>query len=340
MNGKVADPRHNDLINRIPDLLAGNLGWWERRALNRHLRTCSTCQAEVATYRQIDEGLRKAVPELFDENQPRIEFMKRIEETIDHHPVSRQPVALHRIAKLALPAVAVLAVVAGIALVMTLSGGGASALSLATPVKGTMLVTEAGELVAQGDFAYVSPALWKRTTAYPRAPQAVSVLSEVSVGGETFVRLGDGPWRRGDETPAVRQPIPGLGDLGQTERLFDAVLNLYRLDKGSQREFRGERVSEFTGVDAGYAARLRDAELESGASEQQVAPLFAFYRENPPKVTVLADDDEQIQAILIEVPLPQRWFVDVPRPQRSNAMFVEIVIEESNASVAIVPPVP
>jgi hypothetical protein len=221
--------------------------------------------------------------------------------------------------------------VLAIVLALTLTGGnGASALSLATPVRGTVSITQGGDPVLDSTFSYVSPDTWERSTTHHRRPESVKNVSEVSVDGETFSRLGDEPWRPIGATPADRQIIPGLGELALTERLFDAVLNVYQLEEGGERQFRGEQLREFTGIDAGYAANTRDSSLASGGSQEEAQARFEFYTANPPEVTVLADSQERIRAIFITLQL-----ADVPDPG-----LIEVVIDEFNAQVEIASPLP
>ena len=323
---------HEALTNRIPDLMAGNGRRWGRRRLNRHLKSCAPCQAELQRYQAIHEGLEETVPSYLAENRPSDEFMTRVHQTIATHPLpARSKANVPRAAKLTVPAItAVLAVIA-IVLVITFSGGnGASALSLATPVKGTMSVTQAGDPVAAGTFAYVSPEDWERSTTYLRFPASFGVISEITANDETYSKTGDGQWQQIDGISADRQPIPGLGDLGLAERLFDAVLSLYELEKDGQREFRGDQLTAFTGVDADHATRIRDSALGSGATDAEATALFDFYSDSPPGITVLADSEERIRAIFIAVSLP-----DTPEP-----LLVELVVDEFNAEVEITSPLP
>ncbi|MEX0763160.1 MAG: hypothetical protein WD208_07360 [Dehalococcoidia bacterium] len=323
--------RHEAQASRIPDLLAGNISRWQKWRLNRHLRSCAQCQGELQRYQRIHDALAEAVPAYLAENGPSDEFMERIHRTIAAHPGPARARKSPRIARLAVPAATAALAMIAIVMALTLTGGnGASALSLATPVRGTVSITQGGAPVADGEFAYVSPQRWERSMTRHRAPQSVRHVTEISLNGENFARRADEPWRRIGGTPANWQPIPGLGLLALTESLFDAVLDLYQLEETGEREFRGQRLTELTGLDTDYAVRMRDSILASGGPGQEAAALFDFYTASPPEVTVLADDEERIRAIFINVPL-----IDTPDP-----MLIEVVINEFNADVQITPPLP
>src|SRR5262245_31912632 len=53
---------HNSFIENIPAYILGALGWEEASALKQHLETCLACQAELARYQQISDGLLTALP--------------------------------------------------------------------------------------------------------------------------------------------------------------------------------------------------------------------------------------------------------------------------------------
>ena len=327
---------HEALTARIPDLMAGNLNWFQRWRLNRHLDSCAPCRAEFGHFQRLHQDLEIAVPEQMLKEQPSPELMAHVHQSIAEHQLpSTGSSGTSRTRMLSMPRIAVPAVVAvlavlAIVLVLTLSGGnGAVALSLETPVKGTLSITQAGEPVADGTFTYVSSQLWERSTTYPRMPESLASISEVSVDGEVATRRGDGPWVPAAGVPVDRQPIPGLGDLGLTERLLDAVLNTYQLARSGSREFRGEELIEFSGSDADYGSRIRDSYLRSGGNSNEADTLLEFYQANPPDVTVLADNDERVRAIFITVQL-----YDVPEP-----MQIVVVINEFNVPANIVFPI-
>lgn len=323
---------HEALTAIIPDLMAGNVNWIQRWRLNRHLKSCAACRTELGRFQSIHEDLESAVPEYLAEDQPSPEFMARIHQTIASHPLSStgvgkaRPARTSALPRFALPALTAVVAAIAIVLVLTLTGGnGAVALSLETPVKGTLSITQGGEPVADGTFTYVSPQLWERSTIYPRMPQQLQNISEVSVDGEIATKLGDDPWVIEAQAPVDRQPVPGLGDLGLTERLFDAVLNTYQLEDVGKRSFEGEELTEFAGIDVDYASRIRDTLLGAGATPELAAARFEFYEANPPQVSVLADDQERIRALIITVPLH-----DVAEP-----MIIQVVINEFNAPADI-----
>ncbi len=318
---------HKALTDRIPDLMADNIGRWQRWRLSRHLKSCSPCQVEVQHYQAIHSDLSETVPEILKENRHGDEFMERIRHTVAAQPLpARVRQRRFPIARVAVPTAAVALIVIVLTLVLNLGGSNElSALSLATPVRGAITVTQAGDPVADGTFGYVSPNEWERSTTFHRLPDSVATLSEITVEGETFSRLGDDAWRFVGDTPAERQPVPGLGDLGLAERLFDAVLNVYELKSDGETEFQGELLTRFRGEDSGYASQIRDSYLASGATEEEAAALFDFYSANRPEITVLADTQERIRAIFITIPV-----VDSTKPMR-----VELVIAEFNAVVDI-----
>lgn len=119
-----------------------------------------------------------------------------------------------------------------------------------------------------------------------------------------------------------------LTELGLTERLFDAVLNVYEVERDGRQDFRGETVDRYSGIDRGYAERVRDSALASGSSVEEANSQFEFYTENPPSVIVLADESERIRAI----------YIDVQFVGGLESAFIEVTIEELNATVDITAP--
>ncbi len=53
---------HDSFTEDIPAYVLGALGWREAAALQAHLEICQVCQAELARYQQISNGLAKALP--------------------------------------------------------------------------------------------------------------------------------------------------------------------------------------------------------------------------------------------------------------------------------------
>ena len=53
---------HDSFTENIPAYVLGALGWDEASALKAHLQTCPVCQAELARYQQIGNGLSRALP--------------------------------------------------------------------------------------------------------------------------------------------------------------------------------------------------------------------------------------------------------------------------------------
>lgn len=53
---------HNSFIENIPAYVLGALSAEEASTLKIHLQTCATCQAELARYQQISDGLLTALP--------------------------------------------------------------------------------------------------------------------------------------------------------------------------------------------------------------------------------------------------------------------------------------
>lgn len=325
---------HEALTARIPDLMAGNLGRIQRWRFKRHLKSCAPCQAELGRFQRIHEDLESAVPEYLSKEQPSPELMSRIHQAVSSHPLpataprSTSRVRMSGLPRFAIPAFAAVLAAVAIVLLVTLSGGnGAVALSLETPVRGTLSITQGGEPVADGTFTYVSPELWERTTSYSRMPERLASISEISVDGEVATKQGDDPWMLAAQVPVDRQPIPGLGDLGLTERLFDAVLNTYQLEQAGSQVFEGEELVEFAGSDLDYGNRIRDS--FPGVNREEADALFEFYQANPPDVTALADDEERIRAIFITVQLRE-----VTEP-----MIIRVVIDEFNVPADITFPI-
>ncbi len=326
---------HEVLTARIPDLMAGNVGRLERWRLNRHLKSCAVCQAEVATYQRIHEDLEITVPGyLQSKSRPSPDFMARVHETIATHPL---PVSTDEkksgrsfvVPRFVVPLATLLLVVVAFILVLTLtSGNGTFALSLETPVKGTLTVTQGSGPVANGTFTYVSPRLWERSTNYPRMPERIADISEISVDGEIATKVGDQPWAITGPGSVDRQPIPGLAELGLTERLFDAVVNKFELERVGRQVFDGEQFIEFAGSDLDYAGRIRDSYLATNGSSEEADELFLFYTDNPPHLQVLTDDDERIRVIISTIQLREV----------SEPMIVQVVIDEFNVPADIVFP--
>ena len=44
---------------RLPALVEGDLSWWRRRLVERHLRRCAACAEEAARERQVAAGLEE-----------------------------------------------------------------------------------------------------------------------------------------------------------------------------------------------------------------------------------------------------------------------------------------
>jgi len=53
---------YDTFTENIPAYVLGALGWAEASALQTHLETCQVCQAELARYQQISNGLAAALP--------------------------------------------------------------------------------------------------------------------------------------------------------------------------------------------------------------------------------------------------------------------------------------
>lgn len=58
----MTQERRDPFTENIPAYVLGALNQVEASALEKHLETCSTCQAELADYRQISDGLMTALP--------------------------------------------------------------------------------------------------------------------------------------------------------------------------------------------------------------------------------------------------------------------------------------
>ena len=58
----MTQKEHDSFIENIPAYVLGALSAEEASALKVHLQTCGTCQAELARYQQISDGLLTALP--------------------------------------------------------------------------------------------------------------------------------------------------------------------------------------------------------------------------------------------------------------------------------------
>jgi anti-sigma-K factor RskA len=58
----MTQKEHDSFVENIPAYVLGALGAEETSALKVHLQTCGTCQAELARYQQISDGLLTALP--------------------------------------------------------------------------------------------------------------------------------------------------------------------------------------------------------------------------------------------------------------------------------------
>lgn len=51
--------RHERVQQRLAALVDGELSWWRRRLVERHLRRCATCAEEADRERRVAEGLEE-----------------------------------------------------------------------------------------------------------------------------------------------------------------------------------------------------------------------------------------------------------------------------------------
>lgn len=58
----MTEKENDPFINKIPAYALGALDWEEIPALQAHLQTCQTCQAELEAYQQVGQGLMAALP--------------------------------------------------------------------------------------------------------------------------------------------------------------------------------------------------------------------------------------------------------------------------------------
>ncbi len=81
---------HDSFTENIPAYVLGALGWAEASALQTHLDTCQVCQAELARYQQIGNGLAAALPLRIAPRSVRKKLLTSLEETnISVQPKSR-----------------------------------------------------------------------------------------------------------------------------------------------------------------------------------------------------------------------------------------------------------
>lgn len=71
----------DSFTENIPAYVLGALGWAEASALKAHLETCQVCQAELARYQQISDGLATALPLHIPPRSVRGKLLASLEET-------------------------------------------------------------------------------------------------------------------------------------------------------------------------------------------------------------------------------------------------------------------
>lgn len=71
----------DSFTENIPAYVLGALGWAEASALKAHLETCPVCQAELARYQQIGDGLARALPLHHPPGSVRGKLLTSLEET-------------------------------------------------------------------------------------------------------------------------------------------------------------------------------------------------------------------------------------------------------------------
>jgi len=71
----------DSFTENIPAYVLGALGWAEAAALKAHLETCQVCQAELAHYQKIGDGLARALPLQTSPRSVREKLLSSLEET-------------------------------------------------------------------------------------------------------------------------------------------------------------------------------------------------------------------------------------------------------------------
>ena len=76
----MTQKEHDSFIENIPAYVLGALSAEEASALKVHLQTCGTCQAELARYQQISDGLLTALPPRLPPTNIRRSLVTRLNE--------------------------------------------------------------------------------------------------------------------------------------------------------------------------------------------------------------------------------------------------------------------
>lgn len=321
---------HRYTFQRIPDYFTGNVNWLQRQLLRRHIGACTKCQKELAVYQDLDARLRRELtPYLQRRQQPSPEFMARIHRQLAEMPPPQAKPKRSRMRTglaFGLPAI-VLAVTAALVVGVLFNGGKTSALTLATPVRGTITITQ-GEVLATGTFEYVSSNSWRRYMDHLWVDGAPR-WEEVYIDDRFYYRHAPSPWREHTgPLPDGFQAFPGLAAFTPGEGILDAAVDLYELAPSHKEVYEGETVTVHRGIDTTYTERLNARMGARGGLALELELRWERFRQQPPEVEVLADESNRIKAIRVRVDLEEH----------DDPLLVEIAITEFNTQVDIASP--
>jgi len=77
----MSQETHDSFTENIPAYVLGAIGWAEASALKAHLETCPVCQAELARYQQISDGIARALPLQMSPRSVRGKLLASLEKT-------------------------------------------------------------------------------------------------------------------------------------------------------------------------------------------------------------------------------------------------------------------
>ncbi len=343
MNSETLNNRqHRENYPLIADYAAGAL---EGRRLQRfalHLASCPVCQREAQAHWRMQAALEHQLRDRVDAEQPTPQFTSRLLTAVRRAPAPHNGLTTRVRQRMSarmpgLPPRRVMmsgAVAMALVLWMGVAGVWLSmrpsevlALSLETPVRGTFTVTSEVPIVT-GNFEYASADQWRRDMTLFLLPPGEREIEELQAGGARYQRFNaDDPWEKLGSVPAEFGPFPGLAEFGPPARLFDALLQLHKLERKATSTLDGQSVILYEGRDKGYAARLKQR-LGGVVDQQYLEERYRWYTQYPPRVWLYADDEKHIVSVVLIV----------LAPEATQPTVTSIKITEMNADVRITPP--
>ena len=332
---------HQQAQSLVADYVAGALSGRRLGRFSTHLVSCAPCQREVQTYWRLRRALERHLRDEAAQNQPSLATSTRLLGAVRRAPPPHRrwawrlratavalrpplPALQLRLVAAGLVAAALVGGALPLVLLQPLRPGGVLALSLETPVRGTFTVVDEAPVVS-GSFAYVTADRWYRQMTLHRVSEGERYVEEKQEGLLRSQRFGpEDDWELVGPMPPEFGPFPGLAELGPPARLFDALLQLYQLERRVTTTVDGQPVVLYEGKDAGYARRLKQR-LEGTVAPDFLEQRYRWFTQYPPRVWLYADDHNRIISVVLVVLSP-----DAAQPT-----VTAIKITETNADVTI-----